>query len=309
MNITRHTPVRPVVRRPIAPVVAQSAAPAAKPKAQASVTSKFDDVEAFKKFVEGSPVMGLPAARERVGKAEAQQSSATGAFEARRKALGQPALVEAVTAAEKHLETTTYPHRGRAADLRAEAGRTTQKIGEISKQMIELQQQIARAEGNKASRNRDFWRDDNYDGWDAVGDLLGSAGDSATIRNAKAKIRALIDQKVTLEQQVLTLTVEATALEGKLGDPAAIAQAKARLEEAQKALAKVESQLEPEKKAVAAAKNELEAARGKQKELEALKADLQDYSKHFGFGTRMKLMFSDFGWKKDLDAFFKAKNL
>lgn len=311
--LVSRTPVTRPTARPLAAVArpAAQAAPAAKPRAAAAASApqKFEDLDAFKKFVDASPVMGLPAARERASKADAALAAANKTLESRQHALGQPGLASAVEAAKKGLESATYPYRGRAADLRAEATRTTQQIGEVSKRMIDLQQQIARAEGNKASRNRDYWRDDNYDGWDAVGDLLGSIGDSSTIKAAKAEIQKLIEKKVTLEQQVLTLTVEATALEGKLGDPAAIEQAKAKLKDAQDALANVEGQLAGEMRAVSAAKSELDSAQGKLKELESLKADLQNYSDHFGFMTRMKLMFSHFGWKKELDSYFKAKGL
>jgi DNA repair exonuclease SbcCD ATPase subunit len=253
--------------------------------------------------------MGLPAAREAVTKAEAERAAAEKALTNRQAELKQPALADAVTQATQALESASYPHRPRAAELRAEAGRVQAQIATVNKQMVQLQQAIARAEGNKAARNRDFWRDDHYDGWDAVGDLLGSAGDASTIKQARAKINKLIEERVALEGKVVSLTVEASTLDNQLGDPAAIEAAKAALRTAEGALARVESQLAPEKAALGAAQGALAKAKGKQAELEALKSDLQDYSNHFPFGTRAKLMFSDFGWKKDLDAFFKAQGL
>ncbi|MFN3430215.1 MAG: hypothetical protein ACK46X_09700 [Candidatus Sericytochromatia bacterium] len=311
MSISRLGPTTAPARRPVT-AVARTAqpAPAAKPQARAAADPvRFTDVEAFKQHVLKSPVMGLPAAREATAKAETARAAAEKVLTNRQGELKQPALAEAVAKATQAVEAASYPHRPRAAELRAEVGQVQTQIAAVNKQMVSLQQAIARAEGNKAARNRDYWKDDHYDGWDAVGDLLGSVGDAGTIKQAKAKINQLIEERVALEGKVVALTIEASTLDTKLGDPAAIDAAKANLRTAEAALARVEAQLAPEKAALGTAQGALAKAKGQQAELEALKKDLQDYSRHFPFGTRAKLMVSDFGWKKDLDAFFKAQGL
>jgi chromosome segregation ATPase len=315
MSISRLNSAPVPVRRPVGrPAIAQAAhqAPAAKPQARAvaaSAEQKFSDLASYERFVESSPVMGLPDARSRVAKADARIKAAAQALEARQKALGQPALAAAVASAKKDLEATTYPYRPKAAELRAQAGDVSKQIANVSKAIMVLQQQIAHAEGNKAARNRGFWRDDNYDGWDAVGDLLGSIGDNSTIKQAQAKINELTNQKVALEQKMLELTVQATALDDKKGDPDAIAKSQAVVNDAESALAKVEAQLENEKREVAQAGAELSEAQAKQKELDTLKAGLKDYGAHFGFFTRAKWFFSNHGWKKALDNYWQAKGL
>ena len=310
---------RPTAAPRRAPAPARPAAEAPKPaavRAQAQAApkgrpEKFEDVEGFKAHVVATLGSQLPAARTAVSTAEAAARQAHAALEARKQELGHSGLEATLARTEQTLERATYPFRPQAAEKRAEAERVAQQAGELAKRIAHHQQQIAQAEGREAARSRDFWWGDNSDrtGWDDLFDGLRALGDAGTIRAAKAKIKTLIDEKVALDIKATTLIAEATALHHQQADAGTIAAPKKARDEAKAALDAALAAEAPERTAAAGADARLGTAKGELARLEGVKKQLMDYSSQFGLITRTKLRFSDWGWQKDLDAFFKSKGL
>lgn len=316
--VNRPTAVAP--RRPVAkPAVARQETPAPKPavraQAQAAPTAKmpgkFADLEAYKAFVSSSEAAKLPAARGSVAAAEADAAKARQALDAKKQQVNHDGLKAVLDRASQALETATYPHRPQAAAKKAEAEKVNGQAGDLAKQIASYQQQLAHAEGRQAARNRDFWwgDDSNRTGWDDLFDGLGAIGDASTIGSAKRKINTLIEQKVQLDMKSATLIAESAALHNLQADAGTIAAPKKARDDAQAAFDAAVAQEAPEQKAVEGAQAALAGAKNELARLEGVKKDLTDYSKHFGFFTRVKLTFSSWGWKKDLDAFWKSKGL
>ncbi len=314
--VNRTTAAAP--RRPVAAATPKPAAPAAAPavraKAQAPKAArpeKFSDLEAYKAHVLSSEAAKLPAARGSVAAAEADLARANLALAAKQREVNHAGLKAALDKTETALETATFPHRPQAAAKRAEADKVSGQAGDLARQIASYQQQLARAEGRQAARNRDFWWGDNSNrsGWDDLFDGLGAIGDASTISSAKRKVNTLIDQKVQLDMKAATLVAEAAALHMLKADPGAIvSQTKAR-DEAKAAFDGAVALEAPEQKVVDAAQHSLNGAKGELARLEGVKKDLTDYAKQFGFFARVKLFFTDWAWKKDLDAFWKSKGL
>lgn len=311
--VNRSAAVAP--RRPAAPKPAAApAAPAVRAKAQAPVAArpeKFSDLEAYKSFVLSSEASKLPAARGTVAAAEADLGRARQALAAKQREVNHDGLKATLDRAEAALEKATYPFRPQAEAKRSEAAQVTAQAGEIAKQIARAQQDIARAEGNKAARSRDFWWGDSkdYSGWDAAFDVIGAIGDASTISGAKKRIESAINKKVELEMKATTLIAEATALHNQKADAAAIAPQTKTRDEAKAAFDAAVALEAPEQKVVDAATSTLNGAKGELSRLEGVKKDLTDYSKQFGFVARVKLFFTDWAWKKDLDKFWTSKGL
>lgn len=286
-------------------VAAPAKSPAGPAQAALGTPPKFKDLEAFKQYVESSPVTALPAATERLRLATSRLEGAQRAHEARTAALGLPGAISAVEARKQALEAALFPMRPRAAELHAEADVVRKKAAEIEKRIARLQHDIAKSEGIDTTRDWAATPDDEYDGWDLIGDIA----DHVALKNAKKEVYRLIDEKVALEGQVGRLVAQATAYESQPGEPQAIAGARRELEAAEGLVAGLKAQLAPEARALSAAQAEHGAAAQAHGELAGLRDQLKDYGSRFGTFTRLKLFFSDRGWKKDLDAFFKAKGL
>lgn len=304
---------RPDAVAPKAQAPRAAAAPAVRAQAQAAPAAKpkkFADLASYQAFVSTSEATKLPAARAAVASAEGEAAQAHRALAAKKREVNHDGLKAALDRAEQALEKATYPLRPQAAEKRAEAGRVSGEAGELAKQISRAQQQIAQAEANKAARSRDFWTDDSeYTGWDAVFDGLGAIGDASTIKAAKARINTLIEQKVALEMKATTLIAEATALHNQQADAGTIAAPKKARDDAQAAFDAAVAAEAPEQRAADRADAGVAAAKGELARLEGVKKELTDYSKQFGFFTRVKLTFTNWGWKKELDAFWKQKGL
>jgi hypothetical protein len=314
ISSVNNRPLQPV-RRP-APAPANTPAPVAKAKAQAPAApaakpQHFSDVESYKDFVAGSDVTKLPAARAAVEQAKARSQAAGEALAARKRELNHAALQAALDDAERKLDAASFPKKPDAAKKKAEAEATAQQVGQIDGQIAQLQQRIGQAQASKAARNRDaWWGDHSNDTWvDVVIDAGGALADGSTISSANKQIQQLIAQKTTLQQKALSLTMEATALENQPGDPAQIAAAKKVRDDAKAALDAAFTAELPQQQACDAAAAALGKAQGELTSLEGLKKQLQDYNQEFGFFTRMSLMFHNFHWKRDLDAYWKQKGL
>lgn len=317
-RIAASQPVAPV-RRPVAPVKPATApapaAPQAPAKAQAPQAAdrpkKFKDLEGYQAYVLRSAATGLPAARQAVRAAQGQLTAAEAALAAKKREVSHAPLAQALAKAEADLVAAQFPLRPQGAAKKAEAQRLQGEIGAVMRELAEAQRDIAAAEGRKAARSRDFWWGDNSNdtGWDVAADVLGSIGDASAVSSGNRRVKAAIDKKVALEQQILALTLEAARLDQTPGDPAKIEAARATRDGAKAAFDGAETGIAKEAAAADAARRELGTAQGGLDRLEAVKKDLTDYGKQFGFFTRVKLKLSNWGWRKQLDAFWQSKGL
>lgn len=303
------------VRRPIAAAASdQAKVPALAAKAQAAATSKptkFADLESYKAYVQNSQANGLPAARQALAEAKKSLDTATSILATKKQDVRHQPLQQALAKAEADLTAAQYPLRPQAARKTDEAKAVQAQVGGVMRELAEAQRGIAAAEGRKAARSRDMWFGDNSKdtGWDVAADVLGSLGDAGAVSSGNRKIKALIDRKVALEQQILTLTMEATALQHQPGEPAKIEAARAVRDSAQTAFDGATATLAAESGAVEAATRGVQAAQGGLDKLEGVKKELTDYGQQFGFFTRIKLKVSNWGWRKELDSFWQAKGL
>lgn len=313
--VTRSTAAAAPRRPAIAPASVAPSAPsvAVRAKAQAApgTPGKFEDLASYKAYVSASEVTQLPAARAAVAAAQGELAQAQGALVAQQRAVGHAGLKASLDRAEQALEQATYPLRPQAAEKRAEAGRVSEEAGGLARQIAQYQQQIAQAEGRKAARSRDFWLGDQSDrtGWDDLFDGLGAIGDASSINAARKRINSLIEQKVGLEMKATTLIAEAAALHHQKADAGTVAAPKKARDDAKAAFDAAVAAEAPEQRGVDAAQAGLARSQGELSRLTALKADLTDYTKQFGLITRTQLKFSNWGWQKELDAFWKSKGL
>jgi hypothetical protein len=314
ISSVNNRPLQPV-RRPVNNVVpapaakAKAAAPA--PKAPAGKPEQFSDVESYKAYVSSSEVTKLPAARTAVTEAQAKVDAAVQALTGRKRELNHDGLTAALADAEKKLDAASFPMKPQAAQKKQEAANVAAQVGQIEGQIAKIQQQIGQAQASKAARNRDaWWGDHSNETWvDVVIDGAGAIADGSTISSGNKQVQQLINQKVALQQKALSLTMEATALEHQPGDAGQIAAAKKVRDDAKAALDGAVANEASQQQAVDAANAGLASAKNELSRLEGLKKDLTDYSKQFGFFTRMSLLTHNVHWKRDLDAFWKQKGL
>jgi hypothetical protein len=266
---------------------------------------KFKSLDAYKQFVAGSKIDQIPAYQQQVSELLGVLSRAMTALSQKKDAVNYGTLENALKGSEANLDKVQHPGRERADAARAKAQEYNQEIDGLTKQIGDLQAQI-----NNARLNQDVNVGIGMQSQTLTGAVLsgiGAALDQSAMNKMTKQIADLNAQVVRAQVNMTTQETLAVQMDAIPPDPTALKAATDAVQQAQDRFNLAAQQVAPESQAVARAQGNLDQAQASVANLQNARNSLKDYGQCFDALTQVKLTWSDHGWKKQLDDFWKGK--